>query len=180
MKKIMIASLKSVLLFTLICGVFYTVAVTAVGQVLFPTQANGSLVKEKKGEKHSVIGSKLIGQTFTSDQYLHGRPTQVSQLSPVSKEQHTLVEKRVEQADAVNVPIDLVTASASGVDPELSITAAMSQVSRIASARTMKKADVRDIIKQNITGLKIGPVDSRRINVLGVNQMLDEAGKRME
>lgn len=175
MKKTMIASLKSLVVFTLLCGVFYTAAVTAVGQVLFSSQANGSLVKTEKAGKKQIIGSKLIGQEFSADKYLHGRPTTVSQLSPVSKEQQKLIDERIEQADSKEVPIGLVTASASGVDPEISLDAAMLQVSRIASARTMKKEEVRDIIKQNITGLKIGPADSRRINVLGVNQMLDEA-----
>lgn len=95
--------------------------VTAVGQVLFPNQANGSLIKEQKSEKTVVTGSKLIGQTFTEAKYLHGRSDQVSQLSPVSKEQKTRVEKRVQASDKKQVPIDLVTASASGVDPEISI-----------------------------------------------------------
>ncbi|EOL49923.1 potassium-transporting ATPase subunit C [Enterococcus caccae] len=175
MKKIMIASLKSILLFTVICGVIYTAAVTAVGQVLFPTQANGSLLKEEKANKTVITGSKLIGQTFSGEKYLHGRPVQVSQLSPVSKEQKSRVEKRVQEADMEEVPLDLVTASASGIDPEISIAAAMAQANRIATTRNMKNSEVRAIIKQNITGLKIGPVDSRRVNVLGVNQSLDES-----
>ncbi|PZL71397.1 potassium-transporting ATPase subunit C [Enterococcus plantarum] len=171
MKKIMIASLKSILLFTIICGVIYTVAVTAVGQVLFPAQANGSLIKEETG----IIGSKLIGQSFSEENYLHGRPEKVSQLSPVSKEQKTRIEKRVQELDVEEVPIDFVTASASGIDPEISIEAAMAQVERIATSRNMKNTQVHAIIKQNITGLKIGPVDSRRVNVLGVNQSLDKS-----
>ncbi|MBO0440999.1 potassium-transporting ATPase subunit C [Candidatus Enterococcus ikei] len=175
MKKIMIASLKSILIFTLLCGVVYTVTVTAVGQVLFPNQANGSLVKTQDSEKTVVTGSKLIGQKFTKEKYLHGRSDQVSQLSPVSKEQETRVNERIQKADTKYVPIDLVTASASGVDPEISIEAAMTQVERIAAARNMKNTEVRDIIKQNITGLKIGPVDSQRVNVLGVNQSLDKS-----
>ncbi|WP_429948728.1 potassium-transporting ATPase subunit C [Enterococcus sp. AZ101] len=175
MKKIMIASLKSILLFTLLCGVLYTAAVTAVGQLLFPTQANGSLMKKQETGKTSIIGSVLIGQPFTGANYLHGRPDQVSQLSPVSKEQQKRVEKRVQKADVKEVPIELVTASASGVDPEISIPGAMIQVERIAAARNMKNSEVRAIIKQNITGLKIGPVDSQRVNVLGVNHTLDES-----
>ena len=175
MKKIMIASLKSLLLFTIICGVIYTAAVTAVGQVLFPTQANGSLIKEQKSDKTVITGSKLIGQPFKEAKYLHGRSEPASQLSPVSKEQQSRVEERVQKADTTEVPIDLVTASASGVDPEISIEAAMTQVERIAAARNMKNTQVRAIIKQNITGLKIGPVDSQRVNVLGVNQSLDKS-----
>ncbi|MGM0218510.1 potassium-transporting ATPase subunit C [Enterococcus sp. AZ126] len=175
MKKIMITSLKSILLFTIICGVIYTAAVTAVGQVLFPNQANGSLIKEENAGKTSIIGSKLMGQSFTEEKYLHGRSDQVSQLSPVSKEQKMRVEKRVQEADKKQVPIDLVTASASGVDPEISIEAAMTQVDRIATTRNMKNSQVRAIIKQNITGVKIGTIDSKRVNVLGVNQSLDES-----
>lgn len=174
MKKIMITSLKSILLFTIICGVIYTAAVTAIGQVLFPNQANGSLIKEQKSEKTVVTGSKLIGQTFTEAKYLHGRSDQVSQLSPVSKEQKTRIENRVKASDKKQVPIDLVTASASGGDPEISKEAALTQVDRIAAARNMKNSQVHAIIKQNITGVKIGNIDSRRVNVLGVNQALDK------
>lgn len=175
MKKIVIASLKSILIFTLLCGVLYTVAVTAIGQVLFPKQANGSLVQKQVSGETIVIGSTLIGQRFTEEKYLHGRSDQVSQLSPVSKEQKRRVEERVKKADTTEVPIDLVTASASGVDPEISLAAAMTQVDRIATTRNMKKMDVHAIIKQNITGLKIGSIDSQRVTVLGVNQLLDES-----
>ncbi|MGX7265689.1 potassium-transporting ATPase subunit C [Enterococcus crotali] len=175
MKKIMIASLKSILIFTILCGVVYTAAVTAVGQVLFPTQANGSLIKEQKTDNPVILGSKLIGQSFTEEKYLHGRPVQVSQLSPVSKEQKARVEERVQNAETKEVPIELVTASASGVDPEISLEAAMTQVERIAVARNMKNTQVRAIIKQNTTGLKIGLVDSKRVNVLGVNRLLDKS-----
>ncbi|MDA9470697.1 potassium-transporting ATPase subunit C [Enterococcus sp. 5H] len=175
MKKIMITSLKSIVLFTLLCGVVYTVTVTAVGQILFSKQANGSVVKQEINGKTEVIGSSLIGQTFTGENYLHGRPTKVSQLSPVSKIQEELVNERVKQADVKELPIDLVTASASGLDPEISVDGAMSQVERIAVARNMKKADVRAIIKQNIVGLKMGSISSQRVNVLGVNQQLDES-----
>ncbi|MEI5993483.1 potassium-transporting ATPase subunit C [Candidatus Enterococcus mansonii] len=175
MKKIMIASLKSILLFTLLCGVVYTVAVTAVGQIVFSAQANGSLIKKQEAGKNVVIGSKLIGQTFTGEKYLHGRSSEVSQLSPVSKEQKQRVEERVRKSNATAVPVDLVTASASGVDPEISVEAALFQSERIAAARNMKKEDVRAIIKQNITGVKIGGITSQRVNVLGVNQMLDES-----
>lgn len=103
MKKTMIASLKSLVVFTLLCGVFYTAAVTAFGQVLFSSQANGSLVKTEKAGKKQIIGSKLIGQEFSADKYLHGRPTTVSQLSPVSKEQQKLIDERIEQADSKEV-----------------------------------------------------------------------------
>lgn len=171
----MIASLKSILVFTLLCGVVYTVAVTLVGQVVFSAQANGSLVKKQEAGKEVVIGSKLIGQKFEGEQYLQGRPTEVSQLSPVSKEQKERVEQRVEKIDGTDIPVDLVTASASGVDPEISIEGALFQSERIATARNMKKDDVRAIIKQNITGIKIGTITSQRVNVLGVNQMLDES-----
>ncbi|EOH93311.1 K+-transporting ATPase, C subunit [Enterococcus haemoperoxidus ATCC BAA-382] len=175
MKKIMIASLKSILVFTLLCGVVYTVAVTLVGQVVFSAQANGSLVKKQEAGKTVVIGSKLIGQSFVGDGYLHGRPSEVSQLSPVSKEQKERVEKRVEKIAATDIPVDLVTASASGVDPEISVEGALFQSERIAAARNMKKEDVHAIIKQNIIGMKIGGITSQRVNVLGVNHMLDES-----
>ncbi|MGX7244538.1 potassium-transporting ATPase subunit C [Enterococcus quebecensis] len=175
MKKIMIASLKSILIFTILCGVVYTVVVTAVGQIAFSAQANGSLVKKQEGGKTVVVGSKLIGQNFEGEKYLHGRPNEVSQLSPVSKEQEKRVKQRVEKIDGTDIPIDLVTASASGVDPEISVESALFQSERIATARNMKKDDVHAIIKQNITGIKIGTLNSQHVNVLGVNRMLDES-----
>lgn len=169
----MVTALKSVLLFTVICGIFYTVAVTVVGQLLFSEQANGSVVEAQIGTEKKVIGSKLIGQQFEGENYLHGRPTEVSQLSPVGAEQEKRVKERVAQEKNSEVPIELVTASGSGLDPEISLEAAEFQVDRIATARGMKNSEVRDIINQNVVGFDLGPITTKRVNVLGVNQMLD-------
>lgn len=173
MIKISLTALKGILLFTVICGGLYTVAVTAIGQLLFSEQANGSLVKAKFGTEKQVIGSKLIGQNFEGAKYLHGRPIIVSQLSPLAVEQEKRVQERVDKEHQSKVPLDLVMASGSGLDPEISLEAAEFQVARIAAARGMKNSQVRDIINQNVVGYDLGLIMTQRINVLGVNQMLD-------
>lgn len=173
MRKIIAASLKSVILFTIICGGIYTLAVTAVGQLLFSQQANGSIITAQIGTEKQIIGSKLIGQNFKGENYLHGRPTAVSQLSPVGIEQEKRIADRVAKEYKTAVPIELVTASGSGLDPEISLEAAEFQVERIALARGMKNSQVRAIINQNIIGYELGPITTKRVTVLGVNQMLD-------
>lgn len=173
MKKIIITSLKGVLIFTLICGVLYTSVVTVIGQAFFSDKANGSLItKEIDGQKVTV-GSSLIGQSFTEDKYLHGRPQEVSQLSPVSDEQKELVSGRVEEVGK-NVPVDLVTASASGVDPHISFASALFQVERIAKIRGLSEEDVKKVITDHTEGGLIGGTTDKRVNVLEVNLSLDD------
>lgn len=176
-KTIIQTAFKSIFLFTLLCGVFYTLFVTVVGQLVFPYQANGSLIEKQVAGKKTVIGSTLIGQSFTGKGYLHGRPTTVSQLSSVSSEQKQRVADRVAKANDTQITIDLVTASASGLDPDITLAGALTQVERIAAARNMKKADIHAIIKQNTVGLLIGTVNTQRVNVLAVNQQLDDQNK---
>lgn len=173
MKTTIGTALKGIILFTILCGGIYTVAVTAIGQVVFPHQANGSLVKQKVAGETIVIGSSLIGQNFTEDSYLHGRPMTVSQLSPVSSTQKERVAERVADKSDQSITIDLVTASASGVDPEITVASAMIQVDRIAAVRGMKKKDIHAIIKQHTVGVSFGTVNTERVNVLAVNQALD-------
>lgn len=131
--------LVSFLVLTLICGVIYPVIVTSIAQIAFPNQANGSIITVTQENKTSIdVGSALIDQVFTEPQYLIGRPQGTSQLSPVSEEQRALIEERVVWWQALDpqntgaIPSDLVTASGSRVDPNISPKAAEYQVKRIA------------------------------------------------
>lgn len=147
------------LVFTVLCGILYTGAVTGIAQLIFPEKANGSIITVtlKDGTKKE-IGSELIAQEFTKPEYLIGRPIGTSNLSPVGEEQKKLVEERIkwwhdfDPNNAADIPSDLVTASGSGVDPNISPEAAEYQVERIAKARGISQDDVRKIIKQYTTG----------------------------
>lgn len=172
---------RLLLLMTLICGLGYTLLVTGVGQLFFNQQANGSIiaVSAADGSKKNV-GSQLLGQTFTEPQYLIGRPTgTASQLSPVSAEQRAVVEKRVAYFKAMDptnqeeIPMDLVTQSGSGVDPDISLQAAQYQVARIARERDISKEAVEKIIQDHTSGQLFGTIGEPRVNVLGVNIALD-------
>jgi len=174
MKKIMLTSLKGVLIFTLICGVLYTSVVTVIGQTFFKDKANGSLITKEVDGKNVTVGSTLIGQKFTEDIYLHGRPQEVSQLSPVSEEQDKLVANRVKELGEINVPVDLVTASASGVDPHISLSSAQFQVERIAKARNISEEQVLKVMTKHTSGGLMGGSQEKRVNVLEVNLSLDK------
>src|ERR1700751_2377450 len=157
---------------TLITGLFYPLAMTGIAQALFPRQAQGSLI-ERNG---AVVGSELLGQVSESDKYFHGRPSAPtapdpndstktvpapynaansggSNLAPTSKALNDRVKEDVEKLKAENpsqaVPIDLVTTSASGLDPDISPEAALFQVPRVAKARSLPEARVRDLVTQN-------------------------------
>lgn len=175
------------LLFALLLGIAYPLALTGIGQAIFPHQANGSLI-EVDGK---VIGSALIGQGFSSDRYFHPRPSAAgkgydglassgSNLGPTSR---ALVE-RVEQDIKSNqiaspgrpVPSDLVTASASGLDPHISPDAAFYQVDRIAKARGLATAQVHALVKENIEQPILGFLGERQVNVLEINRRLDRIG----
>ncbi len=178
MKNALKTALKFMLLMTLILGVIYPLSMTAIGQVLFHDKVNGQLVT--KDEK--IVGSKLLGQTFESPKYLHGRPQEVSQLSPVSKEQEKQVEIRIEKRQKIEgkqdkIPDDLVLASASGLDPDISLKAAQYQIPRIAKERQLTERKVDDIINEQIVS-KVTPLNiEERVNVLAVNLALDELSK---
>lgn len=173
-------ALVSFLVLTLICGVVYPVIVTSIAQIAFPNQANGSIITITQENGTTIaVGSALIGQTFTKPQYLIGRPQGTSQLSPVSQEQKALIEERVawwQALDAENsgaIPSDLVTASGSGVDPNISPEAAEYQVERIAQARNMPAAAVREIIDRYTTRKLLGLWGEDAVNVVKVNLALD-------
>ena len=181
---------------TLITGLAYPLAMTVVAGTLFPKQAEGSLI-EKDGK---VIGSALIGQEFKDDKYFHGRPSATSapdpadssktvsapynaansggsNLGPTSKALNDRVKEDVEKLKAENpsqpVPVDLVTTSASGLDPDISPDAALFQVPRIAKARNLPVAQVRRLVQQHTEGRLGGLLGEVRVNVLALNLALD-------
>ncbi|CAD5896170.1 MULTISPECIES: potassium-transporting ATPase subunit C [Carnobacterium] len=182
-KAALMPGFKMLMVMTVICGFAYTLLVTGIAQLFFPEEANGSIVTvalAEGGEKQ--IGSKLIGQGFTEPKYLLGRPNtgaSASQLSPVSSEQKELVLERIanlEKIDPMNkaeIPMELVTASGSGVDPEISLATALYQVGRIANERGISEKEVEKVIQNNTIGTIFGKIGEPRVNVLGVNMQLD-------
>ena len=181
-------------LFTIVCGLGYTLVVTGIAQVTFPYQANGSLITVDG----KVVGSELIGQNFDDEAHMWGRIQNVSivkgedgelmaygtpsNLSPASEEYRQLVDARVKKIRASNpdagmdaVPVDLVTCSGSGLDPEISPDAAEYQVPRLAKATGKSEGEVRDIIAQCTRGRFLGVFGEPTVNVLKVNLMLDGA-----
>jgi K+-transporting ATPase ATPase C chain len=191
-------ALTLVVLFTILTGLIYPLAVTGVAQVLFPHQANGSLV-ERNGK---VVGSSLIGQAFSEDRYFQGRPSATagpdpkdpsksvdtpynaanssgSNLGPTSKALIERVKADVEARKLQNpnakVPTDLVTASASGLDPHISPEAAFFQVPRVAKARNVPEDRLRQLIGQHIESRTLGFLGEPRVNVLALNMALDRA-----
>jgi potassium-transporting ATPase KdpC subunit len=200
LKEIRPAILILVLL-TLITGLAYPLAMTAIAGVIFPKQAEGSLI-ERDGK---VVGSALIGQEFTEDKYFHGRPSATtapdpadstktvpapynaanssgSNLGPTSKALNDRVKEDLEKLKAENpsmpVPIDLVTASGSGLDPDISPEGALFQVPRVAKARQMPEDRVRQLVTENTAGRLGGLLGEPRVNVLALNLALDAAASK--
>lgn len=195
LKKNTLRALCYVVLFTLLCGVVYTAAVTGISALLFPKQANGSII-EVNGKKY---GSELLGQQYTDDGHLWGRIMNLdvttyrdrdgnplmyavpSNLSPASENYGTLVQTRIARLKAANpdradqpIPVDLVTCSGSGLDPHISPAAAEYQVPRIAKAQNMTEEEVRAVIKACTKGKWLGIFGETTVNVLKVNLMLDK------
>jgi K+-transporting ATPase ATPase C chain len=185
---------------TLITGLAYPWAITGIAGLIFPRQAQGSLI-DQDGK---VIGSALIGQEFKDDKYFHGRPSATtapdpndstktvpapynaansggSNLGPTSKALADRVKDDVEKLKAENpsmpVPVDLVTTSGSGLDPDVSPEAALFQVPRVAKARNMPEDRVRDLVNQNTKGRFAALLGEPRVNVLALNLALDAASK---
>jgi potassium-transporting ATPase KdpC subunit len=183
---------------TLITGLLYPLAMTGLAQVLFPAQANGSMIVLDG----KVIGSALIGQQFSDDKYFHGRPSATntpdpkdatktvdapynaansggSNLGPTNKALIDRVKGDVDKLKQENpsapVPMDLVTTTASGLDPHISPEAAFFQVPRVAKARNMPEDRLRQLVNQQVEGRILGLLGESRVNVLALNMALDRA-----
>jgi K+-transporting ATPase ATPase C chain len=186
---------------TLITGLAYPLAMTGIAGVIFPNQAQGSII-ERDGK---VVGSALIGQEFTSDKYFHGRPSATtapdpkdstktipapynaansggSNLGPTSKALNDRIKDDVDKLKAENpsmpVPIDLVTTPASGLDPDISPDGALFQVPRVAKARNLPEDAVRKLVDDHVEGRLAGLLGEPRVNVLALNLALDRASPK--
>jgi K+-transporting ATPase ATPase C chain len=194
MKRYILVSIRMALFTLVVLGLAYPLAMTGIAQVLMPAQSNGSLVKSADG---TVIGSSLIGQNFTAAKYFHGRPSAAgangydasasgaSNLAPTSQALVDAVTSRVASAVAEDpglvagkVPIDMVTASGSGLDPDISIANALAQVARVAAARGMSADAVRTVVDVHIKGRTLGFLGEPRVNVLELNLALDGLSSR--
>jgi potassium-transporting ATPase KdpC subunit len=183
-RNLLIAVLMTVIT-TVLLGVAYPLVVTGLAQAMFPAKANGQLLV-RQGR---LIGSQIIGQTFTASEYFHGRPSAAgtgydaansagTNLGPTNKDLIDAVKARVAAVKMANpsavVPVDLVTSSASGLDPHISPSAAFVQVQRVASARGVREAEVRRLVESRIEGRQFGILGEPRVNVLLLNLDLDE------
>ena len=184
MKKNLLISIWFTLVTTVIFGLIYPLAVTGLSQALFPKRANGQLI-EKNGR---VIGSRIIGQAFTGPGYFHSWPSAAgsgydatssggSNLGPTNKALIARVNGDVQRLRAENpsapVPVDLVTASGSGLDPDISPAAAEFQIPRVARERHMSEAELRALVARHTKGRQLGFLGEPRVNVLELNLELD-------
>ncbi len=186
-------ALTLLMFMTVTLGILYPLLITAVSRIVFPVQAEGSLLHEGA----TLIGSKLIGQQFTDPKYFWGRPSatapqpynglasggsNLGPLNPALLEQvaaNLAALKAAQPGQADAVPVDLVTASASGLDPHLSVAGARFQAARIAAARHMTPAAVQALIDRLQTGPLFGIIGESQVNVLELNMALDSSGKTL-
>lgn len=189
-------AIMMIILMTVVTGLAYPLGMTGLGQILFPHQANGSLIT-KDGK---IVGSALIGQNFTSARYFHGRPSATSEpdprdasktvpvpyaadnsigsnFGPTSKALIARVKADTAKLQAENpsvpVPVDLVTSSSSGLDPDISPAAALFQVPRVAAARHISEDQLRRLVTDHVEGRYLGVIGEPRVNVLRLNMALD-------
>jgi len=171
-----------------LCGFIYSSVATGFGQVIFPDQANGSMMIEN----NQIVGSSLVAQPFTQAQYFHSRPSAAnydpmamagSNMARTNPELNKIINERLnkistqEQIDPSKIPADLVTASGSGIDPEISVQSAMIQVKRIAQARHLADQDVIKLVQEQTVQPTFGVLGQARVNVLELNLALDRVGK---
>jgi potassium-transporting ATPase KdpC subunit len=186
MKRNLLISIWMTLATTVLLGIIYPLVVTGLAQVIFPRQANGTLIQQPGGK---IAGSSLIGQPFTSPGYFHSRPSAAgaagydpmasggSNLGPTNKALLDRVSASVQMLQAENpaarIPVDLATASGSGLDPQISPAAAEFQISRVARERGMAEAEVRALVKQHSEERQLGFLGEPRVTVLELNLDLD-------
>lgn len=195
MKSIFAKGLSSFIIFTILCGVLYTGSITGISQILFPSKANGSII-EVDGKKY---GSELMAQQYTDEKHMWGRIMNLdtetftdkegnkvvysapSNLSPASDEYKELVAQRVNKIKSSHeynkdksIPVDLVTCSGSGLDPEISLAAAKYQVKRLATNNNMTESEVENIIDKCTNKPVLGILGETTVNVLKVNLMIDK------
>jgi K+-transporting ATPase ATPase C chain len=189
MRRALLISLRMAIATIVLTGIVYPLVVWGISAGIFPKQANGSMVADAGG---TVIGSSLIAQNFSSDKYFHPRPSAAGQgydamassfsnLGPTSKALISQVASRVADAERTDgaksgaVPVDMVTSSASGLDPDISPDNAYLQVDRVAKARGISADTVRQLVTQHIKGRDLGFLGEPRVNVLELNLALDSA-----
>lgn len=205
MLDVLVPALRISLVTWILCGIIYPLAVTALGQWLLPFQANGSLLKSADG---TVLGSRLIGQAWSGPGWFHGRPSSTtdtdpndptksisapynasnsrgSNLGPTSRQlaQRLLADRAALEASqpelsGLKLPADLLTASGSGLDPDISPASAALQVPRIAAARAVAPAQIEALVRQHITGRSLGLLGEPRVNVLELNLALANGVQR--
>jgi len=181
------AAVVALVIFTIITGVLYPLVITGIAQVIFPSQANGSLIVSNG----QVVGSTLIGQPFDDPKYFWSRPSATAPYAynaaastgtnygPTNPKQLDAVQARVDALHAADpgnnapIPVDLVTASGSGLDPQISVAAALYQLPRVARVRGMSETDVRAMIDRYTQGRQFGFLGEPGVNVLQVNLALD-------
>lgn len=182
MKKHLITSLLYTAITAVLLGIVYPLGITAIAHLTMRAKANGSLIYNGQGE---VTGSRLIGQAFTGAKYFHSRPSAAgsgydaansggSNLGPTSKALADRVQQAVAAEGKDAVPVDLVTTSASGLDPDITPAAAFFQVSRIAPIRGVSEERLRALVQANITPRQFGFLGEPRVNVLALNTALDQ------
>lgn len=182
MKKQLVIALLYTTITAVLLGLGYPLAITAVAHLAFPAKADGQLLRNGEGE---LIGSALIGQPFTGERYFHSRPSAAgagydatsssgSNLGPTNKMLLNRIQQSVAAEKRPSVPIDLITTSASGLDPDITPAAALFQVSRIAAARGLTDARLRSLVITHITPRQWGILGEPRVNVLLLNQDLDK------